>query len=113
MTGETILLVEDEPAIRRLMTIALQRAGYRVVEARNGTEALTAFAPDVDLLLTDIRLPYLNGNEVIARLRARRQTLKVLAFSGYPMNAPDGVPFLQKPFVRDELLRAVAAALAA
>ena len=107
----TILLVEDEPAIRRLMAIELEGAGYRIVEARNGKEALTAFGPDVDLLLTDMRLPFLEGAQVIERLRARRRTLKVLAFSGYPLNAPEGVPFLSKPFKRDESLRAVRQAL--
>ena len=107
MSSETVLLVEDEPAIRRLMTIALEGAGYRVIEARSGTEALKLFGPQVDLLMTDMRLPYLKGEELIVRLRQRRQTLKVLAFSGFAKSAPDGVPFLQKPFARDELLTAV------
>ena len=107
MSRETILLVEDEPAIRRLMTIALEGAGYGVIEARNGTEALKLFSPRIDLLLTDMRLPYLKGEELIARLRQRRQTLRVLAFSGFSLNAPQGVPFLQKPFGRAGLLHAV------
>jgi CheY-like chemotaxis protein len=107
MSSETILLVEDEPAIRRLMTIALEAAGYGVIEARNGTEALKLFSPRIDLLLTDMRLPYLKGEELIARLRQRRQTLRVLAFSGFSLNAPQGVPFLQKPFGREALLHAV------
>ena len=105
--SETVLLVEDEAAIRRLMTIALEGAGYRVIEARSGTEALKLFGPQIDLLLTDIRLPYLKGDQLIARLRQRRQSLKVLAFSGFSMSAPPGVPFLQKPFARDDLLSAV------
>jgi DNA-binding response OmpR family regulator len=58
----------------------------------------------VDLLLTDMNLPYLKGDELITQLRPRRRTLNVLVFSGYPLNAPDGVPFLLKPFARDELL---------
>jgi len=107
MSSETILLVEDEPAIRRLMTIALEAAGYGVIEARNGTEALRLFSPRIDLLLTDMRLPSLKGEELIARLRQRRRTLRVLAFSGFSLNAPQGVPFLQKPFAREALLHAV------
>lgn len=106
-----ILLVEDEPAIRQLMTVALERAGYRVVQARHGREALDRFDSDVDLLLTDIRLPYLDGRQLIDELRARRQTLKVLAFSGYPGHALEDVEFLAKPFSNDELLDAVRAVL--
>jgi hypothetical protein len=111
MAGETILVVEDEPAIRRLMTLALEIEGYRVVEARNGTEALERFTADVDLLLVDIRLPYLSGDQVIAKLRLRRQSLRVLAISAYAGAAPPHVPFLAKPFLRDQLLEAVHAAL--
>lgn len=107
MNSETVLLVEDEAGIRRLMTIALEGAGYRVIEARSGTEALKLFGPQIDLLLTDLRLPYLRGEELIARLRQRRQSLKVLAVSGFSLTAPLGVPFLQKPFAREDLLSTV------
>jgi CheY-like chemotaxis protein len=109
--AETILLVEDEPAIRRLMSLSLTRAGYRVLEAPNGREAIRIFGAEgatIDVLLTDIRLPYIDGQELIERLRERRRTLKVLAFSASPLNAPpDGVPFLTKPFSREDLLGAV------
>ncbi len=104
---ETILLVEDDPAIRRLMSGALERAGYHVREARHGLEALKRFDDSIDLLLADIRLPHLKGNELIVRLREQRPTLKVLTISGYPLNAPVDVPFLAKPFQREELLKAV------
>jgi CheY-like chemotaxis protein len=77
-----------------------------------GREALKLFGPEIDLLLTDMRLPYLGGRELIEHLRDRRRTLKVLAFSGYPLNAPEGVPFLHKPFGGQELLRAVEEVLA-
>jgi|SRR6185436_2414996 len=107
MTSRTILLVEDETAIRRLITIALEGAGYHVIEARSGTEALQLFGPQIDLLLTDLRLPYLQGEQLIARLRQRRATLKVLAMSGFSVSAPLTVPFLQKPFARADLLSAV------
>jgi CheY-like chemotaxis protein len=109
----TILLVEDEPPIRQLMAVALERVGYRVVQARNGVEARERFDETIDLLLTDIRMPYMNGDELIEELRNRRRSLKVLAFSGYAAQsvAPD-VVCLSKPFVREELLAAVEAALA-
>ncbi len=104
---ETILLVEDEPAIRRLIAGALERAGYCVLEARHGREALERFDDSIDLLLADMRLPHIGGHELIVRLREQRPTLKVLTISGYPLNAPPDLPFLAKPFQREELLKAV------
>lgn len=106
-TRATILLVEDEPAIRQLMATSLERAGYRVVQAKNGAEALQAFDNRVDLLLTDLRMSYVGGGELVSALRARRHTLKILTFSAYPGMLDADVPFLAKPFSRDELLEAV------
>src|SRR5918996_1737474 len=83
---ETILLVEDEPAVRQLFSLALTRAGYRVHEARNGQEALKMFdqyGDSIDLLLTDLRMPYMGGAELAQHLRARRKSLKLIAISGY------------------------------
>ncbi len=89
------------------MAAALERAGYRVVEARHGREALERFDDSIDLLLADMRLPSVGGHELIARLREQRPSLKVLTISGYPLNAPPDVPFLAKPFRREALLKAV------
>jgi CheY-like chemotaxis protein len=109
---ETILLVEDEPAVRQLFAQALQRSGYAVFEARNGQEALKVFdehGDSIDLLLTDMRMPYMGGAELAHHLRSRRQTLKLLCISGYPGGLdPDlAVDFLAKPFSRDDLLKKV------
>ena len=109
---ETILLVEDEPAVRQLFAQALMRAGYRVYEARNGQEAMKVFdqhGDTVDLLLTDMRMPYMGGAELAQHLRARRRTLKLLCVSGYPGAAADDLKadFLAKPFSRDDLLAKV------
>ena len=110
--AETILLVEDEPAVRQLFAQALVRAGYRVYEARNGQEAMKLFdqhGDSIDLLLTDMRMPYMGGAELAQHLRARRRTLKLLCVSGYP-GAADGdlkADFLAKPFSRDDLLAKV------
>ena len=109
---ETILLVEDEPAVRQLFGQALARAGYRVYEARNGTEALRVFdehGDAIDLLLTDLRMPYMGGAELAQQLRQRRKTLKLICVSGYPGGADleIGSDFLAKPFSRDELLAKV------
>lgn len=109
---ETILLVEDEPAVRQLFAQALTRAGYRVYEARNGQEALQVFddlSEAIHLLLTDMRMPYMGGAELAQHLRARSRTLKLLCISGYPGgDAKDlGADFLAKPFSRDDLLAKV------
>lgn len=109
---ETILLVEDEPAVRQLFGQALTRAGYRVYEARNGTEALRVFDEHgdvIDLLLTDLRMPYMGGAELAQQLRQRRKTLKLICVSGYPggTDLEIGSDFLAKPFSRDELLKKV------
>jgi two-component system cell cycle sensor histidine kinase/response regulator CckA len=111
-TLETILLVEDEPAVRQLFAQALTRAGYSVYEARNGQEAMKLFdahGDQVDLLLTDMRMPYMGGAELAHHLRGRRRTLKLLCISGYPGNLDSdlAVDFLAKPFSRDDLLRKV------
>lgn len=109
---ETILLVEDEPAVRQLFAQALIRAGYRVFEARNGQEAMKVFdqhGDTIDLLLTDLRMPYMGGTELVQHLRARRSTLKLIWVSGYPSAGDDDLTtdFLSKPFSREDLLAKV------
>jgi len=109
---ETILLVEDEPAVRQLFAQALTRAGYHVHEARNGQEAMKVFdqhGDAIDMLLTDMRMPYMGGAELAHQLRARRQSLKLLCISGYPGNLDADLAgdFLAKPFSRDDLLKKV------
>jgi two-component system cell cycle sensor histidine kinase/response regulator CckA len=109
---QTILLVEDEPTVRQLFATALARAGYVVYEARNGDEALKLFdlhERAIDLLLTDMRMPFVGGAELARRLRARRPDLKLICISGYPGSLePDvATDFLAKPFSRDEMLRKV------
>ena len=109
---ERILLVEDEPAVRQLFALALTRAGYHVYEARNGQEALKIFdqhGETIDLLLTDMRMPYMGGAELAHQLRGRRRTLKLLCISGYPGSLDDDLAtdFLAKPFSREDLLKKV------
>ena len=111
-TRETILLVEDEPAGRQLFGHALVLEGFSVYEARNGQEAMKLFdehGDSIDMLLTDMRMPYMGGAELSHHLRSRRRTLKLLCMSGYPGNldAELAVDFLAKPFSRDELLKKV------
>ncbi|MEO7271421.1 MAG: response regulator [Vicinamibacterales bacterium] len=111
--AETILLVEDEPAVRRLVAVSLERAGYRVLEARDGSEGVALFeahAPAVDLLITDVRMPEMDGASLVRELRDRAPALRVLCVSGYPGAAVDLTRtehFLAKPFSKYELLATV------
>ena len=112
MAEETILLVEDEPAVRQLFATALSRAGYTVFEARNGEEAVKVFdehAGAIDLLLTDMRMPYMGGAELARQLRGRKQALKMICISGHAGSTATAVAtdFLAKPFSRDEMLKKV------
>jgi CheY-like chemotaxis protein len=114
----TILLVENEPALRDLMTRFLDGRGYEVLPARNGDEALTiagSHSGPIDLLLTDVVMPGMNGFVLADTLAGLRVETKVLYFSGY---ADDydvirtgldscGRPFLLKPFSQQDLLEKV------
>jgi CheY-like chemotaxis protein len=115
-TATTILLADDEPAIRGLIEAALSAEGYRVLAAQNGFEALRVFdeqGADIDLLITDMRMPYIGGSELIAALQARRASLKCLCITGYATDVSLGLPLLPKPFSRKDLLQSVRDVLAA
>jgi PAS domain S-box-containing protein len=115
--SETILLVEDEPLVREITARALRKAGYRVLAASGSAEALAATdvnAERIDLLVSDVVMPGMNGPELAGRLVARHPTLNVLFVSGYAPEAMDrdgvlraGVEFLQKPFRMSALLARV------
>jgi PAS domain S-box-containing protein len=113
---ETILVVEDEAAVRRLAALSLTGHGYRVLDAPDGQTALelAATAPDIDLLVTDVVMPGIDGRELAARLRVTRPGLPVLFVSGHTEDAilKKGVldadlEFLHKPFAPADLARRV------
>ncbi len=113
---ETILLVEDEPQVRAVVRRALERAGYAVLVAQDPDDALRlceARQP-IDLLLTDVVMPHMNGRELAERVRSRYPATKALFMSGYTDDAilrhgvlDAGVPFLQKPVTPALLARRV------
>lgn len=120
--GETILLVEDEKALRKLSNRILSEAGYRVLEASDGAKALRIAADEVgeiDLVLTDVEMPTLGGRGMVAELNELSPGIKVLFMSGYTDNeilrrglSTTATHFLQKPFTAAALREAVHAVLA-
>jgi CheY-like chemotaxis protein len=115
--SETILLVEDEPAVRRLGRRILERGGYAVVEAGSAAAALDLadrHPCPIHLLLTDVVMPGMSGKALADRLGDRMPRLRVLFTSGYTDDAivrhgvlEPGIAFLEKPFTPDVLLRRV------
>ena len=114
---ETVLLAEDEESVRRLATLILERNGYRVIAAADGIAALDASAAydgPIDLLLTDVVMPGLNGRELADRFATLHPTARVLFMSGYAGEAlsaqgvlDPSVAFLGKPFMPADLARKV------
>jgi signal transduction histidine kinase/ActR/RegA family two-component response regulator len=121
--SETVLVVEDEEQVRELLCNILRAEGYRVIAAATPLEALE-LAKDhtgsLDLLLSDVVMPYMNGRELADRLRPLRPEMRVLFTSGHTGNVvvhngvlDEGVSFLQKPIEPDALLRRLRDVLAA
>jgi two-component system, cell cycle sensor histidine kinase and response regulator CckA len=114
---ETILLVEDDEAVRELLVITLRNAGYTVLEAGDAEAALELAANQsvrVDLLVSDIVMPSISGSRLITLLRLSRPDLKVILMSGYAAETlarqapvPHGVTFIEKPFTRNSLLMVI------
>jgi two-component system, cell cycle sensor histidine kinase and response regulator CckA len=114
-TGETILLVEDEPILRELAHAVLADAGYNVIDAEQSAEALTLWQchqHEIDLLLTDMVLPgRMTGRELALELQMRKPELRVIYTTGYSQDLLDSqdepVHFLQKPYPPETLMRTV------
>jgi CheY-like chemotaxis protein len=116
-TGETILLVEDEEMVRAMMREGLQRDGYSVLAAGNAQEAISLLerhSRPIDLLLTDLMMPGMNGMELARRILSSHPAMKVLLISGYTeeetgmfVRKEHGAAFLQKPITPSILSRKV------
>jgi len=116
----TVLLVEDEDAVRLFSSRALRNKGYTVLEAKSGENALEILAaePAIDLLITDVVMPQMDGTELIRQVRLARPAMRVVCISGYAeeafrkrLDSEPGVQFLPKPFTLEQLAGAVKDAL--
>ena len=115
-TGETVLVIEDEPVVRSLVVEVLADLGYRAIEAVDGPQGLEIVRSSqrIDLLITDVGLPGLNGRQVADAARALRAGLKILFMTGYAENAAlasgsldAGMTLITKPFTMETLLTRV------
>jgi CheY-like chemotaxis protein len=105
--GELILLAEDDGAVRQLVKVTLKEAGFNVLSASDGFEALEveeSHSEPIDLLLTDVVMPNLSGFDLAKIMRKTRPDLQVVFMSGYPsrgdlkaVEVPEDAAFLQKP----------------
>ncbi len=119
--GETILVVEDDKNIRRVVAGFLSGLGYTVLEAGDGKTALALLegAPEIELLLSDVVLPGgLSGPDIVAAARCQRADLKSLFMSGHiakgtsnPVRLPEDIGLLRKPFTKHDLAQRVRAVL--
>jgi len=112
-----ILVVDDTPAVRRLVVRYVQDGAREILEASNGEEAIAVaeeFGKPIDLLITDIRMPVMDGQTLVETLHQRRPDMKVLFLSGYSETLfeqrpllPPWAAYLDKPILRDSLYEAV------
>jgi two-component system, cell cycle sensor histidine kinase and response regulator CckA len=117
MSTATVLVVEDEDALRANIRRLLEAAGYQVIEAPNGASALQLLddstAPPVGLVLTDLRMPIMDGRQLASALARRRPSLPIVFMSGFTAQLMDlrlvspNLAFLAKPFRDQDLLAAV------
>jgi len=120
-SSETVLLVEDDPAVLEVVMAMMEDLGYRVLTAQNGPEALSMLnrGVPIDLLFTDMVMPHgMSGGELAQRARQMRPELKILLGSGYsagisPAAVAQGLPILGKPYRQAELAAKLRAVLAA
>jgi DNA-binding NtrC family response regulator len=122
MPNKTILVVDDDPAMRGSIRGTLERAGFEVLVAENGVEGMKAFGSNkVDLAIVDVFMPEKDGFETLREMRRHKHSMKILAISGGgDLHMADALTWakrlrvnatLSKPFTREELLQSVAQVL--
>ncbi|RYD94350.1 MAG: response regulator, partial [Sphingomonadales bacterium] len=114
--GQRVLVVEDDPSVRLLIRDVLEEVGYSAIEAGDGAAALPILASDtaIDLMISDVGLPGINGRQLAETARAHRPDLPILFVTGYAENAAIRADFLgtnmamiTKPFSLDDLGRKI------
>jgi CheY-like chemotaxis protein len=119
--GQTILIAEDDPAIREALREALEELDYRVLLAADGAQALDVVEQHrglVDLIVSDLIMPRMGGRELYATVRQRYPRIKMILVTGYPLGGDTrelldaDAAWIQKPFVADVLIEKVASLLA-
>ncbi|MCU1274339.1 MAG: sensor hybrid histidine kinase [Bryobacterales bacterium] len=117
VSSHCILVVDDEPMIRRLVRTLLENSGFAVLDAGNGNDALTLFhahRDTISLVLTDVLMPHMNGATLVNHLRKIDATVPILFISAYCdtlRGAMSNIECLPKPFTPDELVHKVQYAL--
>jgi two-component system, cell cycle sensor histidine kinase and response regulator CckA len=116
-TGQTVLIVDDEPAIRRIVDVILSKNGYRTVVASDGREAVALFCQhtdEIDFVVSDLMMPYQDGPTTIRAIRKMKDSVRVLAITGLgeeariaEAKAAGAESFIKKPFTAHQLLAAV------
>ncbi len=113
-----VLLVDDDSAVRKLAALVLERAGYGIVPAANGVEALmvySSYGERIDAVLTDVDMPGMSGIELVRRIHALDPAVRILVMTGRPPDGetlPAGSRTIMKPFRSDELVKAMRETLA-
>ena len=111
----TILVVDDEQEVREIIAEGLELAGYNVLQAKSGEDALQILdrRPDLRLVVSDVRMPGISGIELAKSIFATGRQLKIILISGFFMSETLNIPCLLKPFRMAELEQVVAAQLGA
>ena len=109
----TVLVVDDDSAVRELVTALLKGNGHSVLAAANGLEALmvySSYRARIDLVVTDVDMPQMNGIELVNRIRALDPSKRIIVMSGRPLDDPvENCALLSKPFTPNQLRAAVEA----
>jgi CheY-like chemotaxis protein len=117
--NSTVLVVDDDPAVRKVIAAFLGSDGFSILEAQNGVQAVEVFGTSrgqIVLVITDVEMPVMDGLEAVARMKAIDQSVRVLIISGHPAKLEQDryeCKRLAKPFSRTQLLDSVHLALAA